>query len=320
MGANCFITNHSFWISLHLELGPCFALVRGRLDQTRRTRLDATRFDAWTKRLLTTRLTRGHTLRGIAVAGIAAVTGGRLVPEGGAAKKRKQKHTRRVCHCGSSPTNCRTKKGTKTQVKRHIRKHPCDYKGRCRSTNPRCPGTPCKTITDCSGGQACVKGFCGTCTNGNQCAAGQGCNAGVCGPCTALNQCADGLVCTVGGICVAPGATCTAGACPAPLVCVGNVCVLPSTCTPACVAPLVCVGGVCVLPGTGCTPATCALPLVCLANICVQPTAGCTPANCAAPRSCLPGIGCVEQCTGTGSGTCSGGLTALCLAGICVAI
>jgi len=236
--------------------------------------LDANRFDALTKRLLTTRLTRVHTLRGIAAAGIAAMIGGRRALEESAAKK----HKRTFCHCSASPTNCQTKKKAKKQVKRHLQNHPCDYKGRCQATNPRCPGKPCTSITDCSGGQACVSGFCGTCTNGNQCAAGQGCNAGVCGPCTALNQCASGLICTVGGICVPPpGANCT-----------GN-------------------------------PAICQAPLVCVANICVLPDSTCNATNCTAPRACVSGV-CLETCTGAGSGTCSAGLDALCVLGICVAV
>jgi hypothetical protein len=124
---------------------------------------------------------------------------------------------------------------------------------------------------------------------------------------------------------VTPGGACDAGNCPDPLVCVADVCVLPSDptdCDPACGSGLICLGGICVLPGSDatCDATNCEAPLACVGNLCVLPAGGgtCTP-DCVLPLTCVAGV-CVEECTGSGSGDCSGGLLSLCLLGICVPI
>jgi hypothetical protein len=230
----------------------------------RRNLLDAKRFDDMVKQVATTRLTRLSALRGLAAAGIAALTGVRFAAEQGDAKKSGGKR-RKVCHCGNSPTNCQTKKKSKRAVKRHLRKHACDHKGSCQSTNPRCPAPTsipssasnpqCQVGgTACPGGLTCVaiatgstSGIClqvsATCVPGSQstCAAGETCIT-----IGAVNVCAP--VSFGGG----PGAPCTTGANCLTGFCSGGTCAL-------CPALQICgpVGSeVCCAVGTTCAGGT----------------------------------------------------------------
>jgi hypothetical protein len=146
--------------------------------------MDGTQFDRLIKRLATTPLTRVQTLRSLA-ASAAALAGVTLVAEPGAARKRNNNDEpkRKVCHCsGPTGASCRTLKKEKSKVKKHLRKHVCDYKGRCQGFSG------CRQCLDnggCTGGQVCVDGACQNCVSDQQCGPDFECEAGRCIPDTA---------------------------------------------------------------------------------------------------------------------------------------
>lgn len=75
----------------------------------------------------------------------------------------------------------------------------------------------------------------------------------------------------VNNVCVQAAPTCTPASCPAPSVCVNDVCTPPCTAT-SCPPPNQCVNGVCATP---CVNGTCAPPDVCVNGFCVPaPGAG----------------------------------------------
>ena len=131
--------------------------------------MDGERFDALIRQLGATRLTRMRALRGVAASAAAALMGAGLVSTTTeAADRRRRKRT--ICHCpDTDPKNCRTLRLRRKRARRHLRRHPNDYKGECRK-QPK-PAPTCSTDADCAG-QVC-------CTTGNK--------AGTCQP--NLNAC-----------------------------------------------------------------------------------------------------------------------------------
>jgi hypothetical protein len=131
--------------------------------------MDGERFDALIRRLGTTRLTRMRALRGVA-GSAAALMAAALVATTEAADRRRRKRT--ICHCpDTDPKNCTTLRLRRRRARRHLRRHPNDYKGECRK-QPK-PAPTCTTDADCAAtGQVC-------CTTGKK--------AGTCQP--NLNAC-----------------------------------------------------------------------------------------------------------------------------------
>jgi hypothetical protein len=143
--------------------------------------VDGTQFDRLIKRLATTPLTRSTALRGLATS-VAALTGATLVAEPGAARNRNNNDEpkRKVCHCsGPTGASCRTLKKEKSKVKKHLKKHDCDYKGSCQGFSG-C--RQCLNNDGCTGGQVCVDGGCQNCVSDQQCEDGFECEAGRCEP------------------------------------------------------------------------------------------------------------------------------------------
>ena len=160
--------------------------------------MDGSQFDTLIKRLATTPLTRSTALRGLATS-IAALAGVGLTGEPGAAKKK-----RKVCHCtDEKSTSCKTIEVGKKAARKHVKKHDCDYRGRCEGVSGCCLGD----TLSCTTNTQCCSGFCGdgTCRPTGSCA-GQGaaCNDNCC-----TGACLDGL-CRPTGACKELGADCSA--------------------------------------------------------------------------------------------------------------
>jgi hypothetical protein len=202
--------------------------------------MDASRFDA-----LTRRFGKGPSRRGVLAGMLAALARVSLTPESGVARKKNQK-IRKVCHCPDKRvTTCRTLKKDKNKVKKHLKKHQCDYRGRCKGFNP-C--ADCVTNAQCGGGQVCIDGICQDCTLTSQCSGGQVClgaparcvGGEACAgeaECAAINpllrECVNGACqlltqCTVNGDCGA-GESCLLGEC-ATTCSSDSDCVLPEQC------------------------------------------------------------------------------------------
>jgi hypothetical protein len=122
--------------------------------------MDGERFDALIRRLGTTRLTRMRVLRG-ATGSAAALMAAALVATTEAADRRRRKRT--ICHCpDTDPKNCTTLRLRRRRARRHLRRHPNDYKGECRK-QPK-PAPTCTTDADCAGQVCCTTGQkAGTC-------------------------------------------------------------------------------------------------------------------------------------------------------------
>ena len=137
--------------------------------------MDGTQFDTLVKRLASTPLNRSTALRGLA-ASVAAFAGVTLAAKPGAAEERK------VCHCeDESRASCDTITVGKKAARRHIRDHPCDYKGKCKGRSGCCLAisTPCTSrLTCCSGN---CQGTCRPCkSEGTFCGFNSECCSGKC--------------------------------------------------------------------------------------------------------------------------------------------
>src|SRR5829696_4990699 len=167
-----------------------------RFAQQDGTPMDGTQFDHMMKRLATTRLARLTALRGLAAGGVAALIGMRLTADEADAHHRQRKRT--ICHCSNaSAASCRTLTKAKKKVRKHLQRHPCDYKGRCKGFSGCAPAAKCQNNNQCSGGQVCSGGQCVDCTSYTQCP-GQTCRGGVCfggGPCANSTQCVAPTTC-----------------------------------------------------------------------------------------------------------------------------
>ena len=128
--------------------------------------MDAERFDTMIRRLGKTRLTRMSALRGVAGSAAAVLIGGGLLPTTTEAADRNRRK-RTICHCpDTDPKNCRTLRLRRKRARRHLRRHPNDYRGECQK-QPK-PAPTCTTDVDCAAtGQIC-------CTTGKK--------AGTCQP------------------------------------------------------------------------------------------------------------------------------------------
>jgi hypothetical protein len=143
--------------------------------------VDGTQFDTLIKRLATRSLTRSTALRGLAT-GAAALAGVTLATRSGAARKSDDgdEPKRKVCHCsGPTGASCRTLKKKKSKVKRHLKRHDCDYEGKCQGFSG-C--RQCLNNDDCTGGQVCLDGACQNCINDQQCGPNFDCELGRCVP------------------------------------------------------------------------------------------------------------------------------------------
>ena len=143
--------------------------------------MDSIQFDSLIKRLGARPLTRLNALRGLATS-IAALAGATLVAQPGAARKRNNNDEpkQKVCHCsGPTGASCRTLKKEKSKVASHLKKHDCDYKGRCQGFSG-C--RQCLNNDGCTGGQVCVDGACQNCISDQQCGPDFACELGRCVP------------------------------------------------------------------------------------------------------------------------------------------
>jgi hypothetical protein len=260
--------------------------------------MDGTEFDHLMKRLATTRLARLTALRGLAAGSVAALIGMRLTADEADAHHRQRKRT--ICHCSnSSAASCRTLTKAKKKVRKHLQRHPCDYKGRCKGFSGCAPAAQCQNNNQCSGGQVCSNGQCVDCTGDAQCTGGQVCVNGRCqqaAKCQNNNQCTAGQVC-VGGQCVdctsytqCPGQTCRGGVCFGGGPCANSTqCVAPTTCEdpPATGSDRFCLyGNICSTNADcGMFPTT----PICVLGIC---TSECVAggAACPAGQSCQAGV------------------------------
>jgi hypothetical protein len=201
--------------------------------------MDGTQFDNLIKWFAATPVTRAKVLREVA-AGAAALAGVTITTERSAARHRHNRHnrhherTRTLCHCpDATAARCRTIVKSRQKAKKHLRTHPCDYKGRCRGFSGCAAPGPCQNPATCTAnGQCCAGFFCGdgTCRPGGNCTVqGATCTGAVAACCTG--------VCNAGGSttgpradtankcaqCLSGGATCTTpgtqGAC-----CEGRTC------------------------------------------------------------------------------------------------
>jgi hypothetical protein len=160
-----------------------------------RKNVDPARFDALLMRLATVPLPRSKVLHGL-VSGTALCAIG-LLPEPGVAKKRKNKDEpkRKLCHCqDATAATCRTITKATSQVKKHLKKHPCDYKGGCTGVS----GCPCQ-------------GENATCTAHAQCCPGLFCGDGTCRPTGSCTL--QGEACRVTSFGVPVGLPCCTGVC-----------------------------------------------------------------------------------------------------------
>jgi hypothetical protein len=245
--------------------------------------MDGTRFDTLIKRLAITPLTRTTALRGL-VASVAALAGVTLAREPGAAKNK-----RKVCHCtDEKSTSCKTLQVGRKAARKHVKKHACDYKGKCEGFSGCCFDSNV------------------SCTTDSQCCSDE-CGDGVCRPaqCASIGESCASLSCCTG--------TCIEGACRVPGSCIlqGASCGVGT--------PEPCCSGVCNTGGAGPTADRCAL--------CRTGGATCTgTTTCCAPRTCTAALDTLccsiatEPCTGgpASQGTCCTGLTcSAAVAGTC---
>ena len=123
--------------------------------------MDGERFDALIRRLGTTRLTRKRALHGVAGSAAALMAAALVATTTEAADRRRRKRT--ICHCpDTDPKNCVTLRLRRKRARRHLRRHPNDYKGECRK-QPK-PAPTCTTDADCPGQVCCTTGKkAGTC-------------------------------------------------------------------------------------------------------------------------------------------------------------
>jgi hypothetical protein len=133
--------------------------------------VDGPQFDTLVKRFSTTTLSRSAALRGLA-ASVAAFAGATLAAEPGAASQK-----RKICHClDETAASCETITVGRRSARKHLRRHPCDYRGKCNDVSGCCTadGSPCPTLSCCSGN--CLGGTCQPCkSNGTSCGASSEC-------------------------------------------------------------------------------------------------------------------------------------------------
>ena len=103
--------------------------------------MDGGQFDKLIARFGATRLTRVAALRGLVAGAVAALAGAGLPSDAtDAADRRRRKRT--ICHCpDTDPKNCATLRLRRKRAKRHLRRHPNDYKGACQK-QPKPPKSP----------------------------------------------------------------------------------------------------------------------------------------------------------------------------------
>ena len=129
--------------------------------------MDGERFDVLIKGLGSRRLTRLRALQGLAAATAIGLTGVSVVSQETEAARRR----RTICHCGDNNPQqigcvtkrikCQDKDECKKKVRRHLRRHDSDYKGKCVEPTPTpAPpiGSSCLSLPpgqQCPGGDFC---------------------------------------------------------------------------------------------------------------------------------------------------------------------
>ena len=171
--------------------------------------MKGTRFDRLIKRLATTPLTRANALRGLA-ASVATLTGVGLLTEPGAAKKDRVRKIW-ICHRTSATDPGVTKRREKSKVKKELKRHAFDTRGRCSAAG--------------AGTELVCPPVCPTC---------QACDAAI-AQCVAVNRqpgtnCAAPNICC-GGVCCTGAGTGGVRACNAASRCATCAEVCPNTCT-----------------------------------------------------------------------------------------
>ena len=114
--------------------------------------MDGTRFDTLIKRFGTRPLTRSTALRGL-VASVAALAGVTLAAEPGAAKKSGRSVTVRTRRRRAA----RPSRLGKKAARKHLKKHACDYKGKCDDVSGCCFAD----TQACTTSAQCCSEFCG---------------------------------------------------------------------------------------------------------------------------------------------------------------
>ena len=150
-------------------------------------------------------------------------------------RRRNRGRTRKVCHCrDATKDNCKTLKLSGKKVRRHLKRHPNDYKGKC--TKNRCddfdtecnvnrPGECCARAC-CADASSSAGGVCPT-SGGNCC--GQHHTGGYC-TASFPQCCAQQACCRSSERCCANAFQPLGYCCPAGTICDANS---PSGCSPA---------------------------------------------------------------------------------------
>ena len=141
--------------------------------------------------------------------------------------RRNRRDTRKVCHCGDTADNCKTIRVSKKKMKRHLRRHSADYKGKCdKDKGCNDVGNACSIQNPdgccadkcCSVNRSATEGICpsenATCCTQRQ--AGGYCSSRFpqcCGEATCCT--ADQVCCPTsgGGRCCGAGQTCGLNSC-----------------------------------------------------------------------------------------------------------
>ena len=128
--------------------------------------MDGKRFDELIAHLGSTRLTRVSALRGLVAGAAVALAGTALSSDATDAADRPRRRKKTICHCpDTDPKNCTTLRLRRKRARRHLRRHPNDYKGSCQKQPkpaPTCTAEQCAAI----GQVCCTTGRkAGTCKN-----------------------------------------------------------------------------------------------------------------------------------------------------------
>jgi len=141
----------------------------------------------------------------------------------------------KLCHCtDATRNNCRTRKVSENELKRHLKQHPQDKKGKCKKNRCKNVDTECNVNRpgECCAQTCCIDstssqgGICPT-VNGNCC--GQHFTGGYCTP-TFPQCCAEHACCRVNETCCANAFDPLGYCCPAGQACDANQ---PNGCAPA---------------------------------------------------------------------------------------
>jgi len=176
--------------------------------------MDDKRFDELTKTLSARLGSRRYALRAAAVGLATSVGAFEALDFASAKKKKNDKHNNKnnnkkkekkekICHCDNNGNNCKTKKVSHKQAKKHLRNHPNDTKGKCDScddTDVECnynrPSECCSNIC-CVDNSSSTSGVCSV--SGGICC-GQRNSGGYC-PSSFPQCCGQNACCQTSDVC-----------------------------------------------------------------------------------------------------------------------